>query len=191
MTSAVGSTFDVVEWFYERAMEDGDYIQPMKLQRLLFLAQAYWAVSSRGGRLMPAVFVADKLGPIEPNVHRVLELGRPRMEARPIPKDVLDFLDSVWRKFGVHTAEHLGKMVLGHAPVLAAIRAGVGAEITLDAMHAFYGAAKRQREMGSAAAPPPVEQVVRPRMLRSQSGKAVAVSRWTPGKKASSTKPSP
>ena len=58
--SAVSSTFDVVVWFTDRALNDGEYLQPTKLHRLMYLAQGYFAVAYRGEKLMPATFVVDR-----------------------------------------------------------------------------------------------------------------------------------
>ena len=33
------SVFDVAEWFLDTALNDGEYLQPMKMQYLMFLSQ--------------------------------------------------------------------------------------------------------------------------------------------------------
>ena len=45
MTPAVQSSFDVAYWFFDRALNENEYIQPQKLHRLMFLAPAYFAVA--------------------------------------------------------------------------------------------------------------------------------------------------
>ena len=54
MSPAVDSTLDVVFWFIDRGMADREYLQPQKLHRLLYLAQAYFAIANYGRKLMPA-----------------------------------------------------------------------------------------------------------------------------------------
>ena len=180
---AAPSSFDIAYWFIDRALDDNEYLQPQKLHRLMYLAQAYFAVAYQGRMLMPAVFVADPFGPIEPNVFRACALQRPPIEARALPQIITHFLDGVWRRFGHHSAEFLSRQVNGHPPYGAALAVGAGSEITLDAMVAFYG--KKQPPMsdeaaGGPAAPPPVDQVLRPRLMRSQDGSPVSVRKWMP-----------
>ena len=56
--SASESVFDVAEWFLDTALNDGEYLQPMKMQYLMFLAQGYYAALTKGQRLIPSVFIA-------------------------------------------------------------------------------------------------------------------------------------
>lgn len=174
MPAAVDSSLDVVYWFLNRAMAEREHLQPQKLHRLLFLAQAYYAVAYYGRKLMPTVFVADELGPVEPTVFRLLETGLPQIEPRAIPDHVDHFLDSVWRRFGPHSVDHLSRLVKGHAPYVEAWRRGRRAEISLEAMRRFYS------PQSPTDGAPPVSQVLRPRLMRSQTGKPVAVRKWMP-----------
>lgn len=194
---AVGSSFDVAYWLIDRALNDNEYLQPQKLHRLMFLAQAYFAVAYRGRMLMPAVFVADPFGPIEPNVFRACAIQRPPIEPAPLPDAVTHFLDSVWRRFGHHAAEFLNKQVSNHPPYAEAYALGPGSEITVKAMMAFYGQKPPAEASAGASAgapagasagttvntPPSVTQVMRPRVMRSQSGKPVSVQKWMPSPK--------
>ncbi|PKU21436.1 hypothetical protein CWS72_26810 [Telmatospirillum siberiense] len=186
---AAPSSFDIAYWFIDRALDDNEYLQPQKLHRLMYLAQAYFAVAYHGRMLMPAVFVADEFGPIEPNVFRACAIQRPPIEAKALPDIVTHFLDGVWRRFGQHSAEHLNRQVNGHPPYGAALAAGAGSEIPLKAMVAFYGKKpptvpeEQASTAMSAAAPPPVEQVLRPRVMRSQNGAPVSVQKWMPPSK--------
>ena len=59
--TAVESCFEIAFWFLDRALNDGEYLQPPKLQRLMYLAQAYFAVVQNGAKLMPATFVAHDM----------------------------------------------------------------------------------------------------------------------------------
>jgi len=56
-----------------------------------------------------------------------------------------------------------------------------GTEITLISMVKFYGA-KRSDSAARAAGAPNLEQVVKPKILRTQDGKAVTVKAWMPKK---------
>lgn len=178
--SAVPSTFDVVVWFTDRALNDGEYLQPTKLHRLMYLAQGYFAVAFRGQKLMPATFVAEGGGPVEPDVWRVYASGRPYIESVPPPERVEQFLDSIWRRFGSHSADYLGNLILGHPPFQAALAEGQRSEIAMAEVAAFL--AKPPAARGRVPGQPGVEDVLRPRTAVSATGKAVSVRRWTPGR---------
>jgi len=181
-SAAVDSSFDVAYWFVDRALNDDEYIQPQKLHRLMFLSQAYFAVAYHGRPLMPAVFVADQFGPIEPNVFRACSIQRPPIETVPLSEAVSQFLDSVWRRFGSQSANSLSTLVNSHPPYQDAITKGPRSEITLASMIKFYGRknAATEQTRGPVFEAPPLEQVVRPKIMVSQSGKPVAVKKWAP-----------
>lgn len=176
------SVFDVAFWLIDRALDDGEYLQPQKLQRLLFLAQAYYAVMAKGDKLMPCVFIASGMGPLEPSSWRAFEHGRPKVDYQKIPQDVQPFLDSLWRKFSPHSADYLNKLVCSHPPYQEAFAQGRRSEITLEAMVAYYGRKPTQNQPGLKDAPP-IDRVLRPRVMRSQTGKPVSVTSWTPKRK--------
>jgi len=74
MAAEVNNAFDVAFFFADTALAENEYLQPQKLQGLLFLSQAYFAVAFEGRKLMPAVFVADERRPLEPKrLHGVFQ----------------------------------------------------------------------------------------------------------------------
>jgi len=177
--TAVLSTFDIVAWLKDRALNDGEYLQPVKMHHLLFLAQAYYSVAYPGYKLAPATFVADEKGPIEPDVWRVFSSGRPYVENEPLPDRVEHFLDSIWRRFGAHSVDYLADLLKGQSPYRDAFDSAPSSEISLKSMIAFYGKAKKQKAIKPTGAPD-VDDVLRPRTMRSASGKPVSVQRWNP-----------
>ena len=175
MSAAIDTAVDVALWFADQALNGNEYLQPQKLQRLLFLSQAYYAVAFGGRKLMPAIFVADEMGPIEPNVFKVFVNGRPDVESDLfLPEQAEQFLTMIWRRFGHHSAEHLTRLAKESEAYQRALKKGRRTEITIDAMRLSFGQAKDT---------PSVEQIVRPKMLRSQTGKTVTVKSWTPSLK--------
>lgn len=180
---AVASTFDVVYWFIDQALNDAEYLRPLKLQRLLFMAQSYYAVSNKGRRLMPAIFIAHETGPVEPNIFRLFESEqRPYIDARMVNGEVEEFLMNIWRRFGPHSGEHLTRTIMQHPPFLDAYANAPGTEITLISMVKYYGT-KRSDSKARASGAPNVDQVVRPKVLRTQDGKNVTVQSWMPKKR--------
>jgi uncharacterized phage-associated protein len=183
-SAAVESSFDVGYWFVDRALNENEYIQPQKMHRLMFLAQAYFAVAYQGRALMPAIFVADQLGPIEPNMFRACALQRPAIDVIPVSVMVDQFLDSIWRRFGPLSADSLSRHVNGHPPYQTALAKGLKTEITLASMIEFYGRkASNDPDKSERIGAPPVDQVLRPRVMVSQTGKPVSVGRWVPKSK--------
>ena len=175
MPADIETAVDVAIWFADQALNHNEYLQPQKLQRLLYLAQGYYVVAFKGRTLMPAVFVAEEAGPIEPNIFKVFAKGRPDVDTNLfLPEHAEAFLHSIWRRFGHHSAETLTRMAKETEAYRKALKRGPRSDITLDAMRLSFA-------RGEEA--PDLKQVVRPKMMRSQTGKPVAVKSWTPGTK--------
>lgn len=177
MRADVKSAFDVAFWFADTALEQNEYLQPQKLQRLLFLAQGYYAVLHNGRKLMPAVFVADELGPMEPNIYAGFSRGRPNIDVELfIPHEIDGYLTSLWRRFGHASMERLNQITKGTSAYKQARAKGARTEITLDAMRLSFVRAENT---------PGVQQVVKPKVFVTQTGKPVQVKAWDPGAKNS------
>ncbi len=82
-----------------------------------------------------------------------------------IPSDVEDFLENIWRRFGHHSAEHLTRLV----------KKSPRAEITLTAMRLAFTRAEKT---------PDLNQVVRLKVMRPQSGRPVGVANWCPKRRS-------
>lgn len=167
MPAAVRTAFDVAFWFADRGLDENIYVQPLHLQRLMFLAQAHYAALHGGRALMPAAFVADELGPIEANVYATFADGRPRVVTdRFLPDPVVALLDWVWRRYAHQSADTLVRRI-NESPALTNARGrGPRALISLADM-------ARTAEAWTAAMAKGPERVA-----RNQSGKAVTVGRW-------------
>lgn len=176
------SAFDVCFWLVHRAQQDGEHLQPQKLQRLLYLAQAYYGAASRGQKLMPCIFVTSVFGPIEPSTWRAFEHGPPQVDWQGIPETQKHFLDSLWRRFGAHSVEHLNRLTTSHLPYQKALEDGKRSEIPFEVMTEYYGRKPDSGEASDRYAAPGVDSVLRPRVMRSHKGKPVSVHRWAPTK---------
>lgn len=185
------SAFDVAVWLNNRAYEDGEYLQPQKLHRLMYLAQAYYGAASRGQKLMPCVFVTSTFGPIEPALWRAFENGIIRVNSQTVPSTQAHFLDSLWRRFGAHSVDHLTRMTVMHQPYQTALKDGKRSEISFEAMVEYYGRKPNEREaLDERIVAPSIDNVLRPRVMRSHKGKPVNVHRWVPTKVVSTKPPS-
>lgn len=173
MQTAVESAFDIALWFVDTALEQNEYLQPQKLHRLMFLSQAYYSVAFDGQKLMPAVFIAEDMGPIEPNIFKAFHKGRPEIEADLfLTEDVEDFLDNLWRRFGHHSPDRLTRMCKETMAFKQALKKGRRTEIPLRAMQLSFARAEET---------PSLQQIIKPKLMRSQTGRPVAVKRWVPG----------
>jgi uncharacterized phage-associated protein len=161
---AARTALDVAIWFLDRARADDSHLPFQTLHRLLYLAQSHFAAEV-GGMLMPAIFLAEDGGPIEPNLQRLLADGRPdEIMVDTLIGRVRDFLASVWDRYAHMPIERLNDLA---AKNKAYMEAGRGQIIDIAAMAAAV----------SAVAPPPPQPV---RVLRTQNGAPVAVRAWTP-----------
>lgn len=143
---AVESTIDVALWFINRASAEDSYIQAQKLQRLLYLAQGCYAQENYGRKLMPATFVTHDMGPVEPNVFRVFEVGRPQIDYVPPAAEVADFLERMWRRFAIHPVERLNTLVIGQAAYRNAAAGGMREEIPHDALIEAFKSPEQKKE---------------------------------------------
>lgn len=172
MRPAAATSLDVAIWFFERARAEDTYLQPRKLQCLLFLGQAHYAASFSGRRLMPSVFVFDDGGPMDPNVYRAFENGRPDFTVTPLSDTVTAFLDAIWRRYRTADPLRLDHVIASHGKAEGAIQRRDGSEVTLAAMRRMFSFDEN--------APPSATQ---PKVMRLHTGKKVTVKKWTPARK--------
>lgn len=174
MQAAVDTMFDVAAWFMDHALNDNEYLQPMKMHRLLFLSQAYFGIAYHGRKLAPGTFVADEMGPIEPHVFRAFEQGRPSFYLNTtLPGPVETFLEGIWRRFGSYSADKLTDITKKTPAYQKAISKGKRAEIPFDHMMKSFQKSKDA---------PTVDKVMKPRILKAQDGRPVQVtSSWATG----------
>lgn len=168
---AARTAFDIAVWLLDRARADDMHLPLQKLHRLLFIAQAAYAgrADDTGGLLMPAVFVADEIGPIEPNLERLMVDGRPEeLPAEALSRGAADFMEDIWRRFAHMPTERLNGLVVKNPAYAAALAAGRGTVIA-------------QSSMAGSFTPAPAKIAEDVRMLRSQNGSPVAVRAWRPG----------
>lgn len=173
MRAILDSAFTAAFWFADKALSRNEYLQPQKLQRLLFLAQACHAALYPGRTLMPAVFVADDAGPVEPNLYLALAQGRPALAIdAPIPDEAESLLDDIWRRFGPFSCDHLGRLTREMPAYTQARQRGERTEISVESM---------RRSIVGSGVPGGGDPLGRPKFLRTQTGKHVRVRSWMPG----------
>ena len=175
MPADVSNAFDVAFWFADTALNENEYLQSQKLQRLLFIAQSYYCIVQKGRKLMPAIFVADETGPMEPNVYMAFSRGRPDIDAEIfLPYEVEEFLSDIWLRFGHMPIERLDTITKETSAFKNALKRGPRAEMNLKEMGVSF---LENREAPAAS------EVTSQKVLRTQSGKPVQVKAWVPGAK--------
>lgn len=137
----------VADYFILQAREAGDPITPLKLQKLVYYAQA-WHLALHGDPLVNDRFEAWVHGPVCPNLYsRFRGYGwqpiADEVDAPELAADVVEFLDDVWDAYGSFTAVALERMTHAERPWLDA-RGGLpadessNAEIPQKAMRDYY-----------------------------------------------------
>ena len=172
MRPAVPTSFDIAIWFLDRARAEDTYLQPRFLQCLLFLAQAHYAGAYEGRALMPSYFVMDDSGPMDPNVHKALQNGRPELEANELGPEIVKFLTAVWSRYRRTDALRLDQLIARRGMDEEAVCNRDFTEITLSAMQRMFGGG------GTANNSAPG-----PKLAETASGRKVTVTKWSPNRK--------
>ena len=175
MPADVSNAFDVAFYFVDTAFAEDTHLQPQKLQSLMFLSQSYYTVAFEGRKLMPAVFVADERGPLEPNIYMAFSKGRPDLDRDYfLLPEVEKFLSAIWRRFSNHSTEKITNMVKKTEAYKLAKKRGDRAEIMLKDMQNSFSHGHIEAN---------VDSLIKPRVYRTQSGRPVTVKAWKPGDK--------
>jgi hypothetical protein len=121
---------------------------------------------------MPAVFVADEMGPLEPNIHLSFSKGSPDVDVNVfLPQDVENFLRSIWGRFAHYDMERLNEITNETAAYKEARKRGDRGEIPLKAMCLSFAKNETSHD---------VQSILKPKIMRTQTGKPVIVKAWNP-----------
>ncbi len=134
----VQSTLDVALWLFDQSRRDDIHMPAQKLQRLLWLAQAIYAAEYHGRMLMPATFVADQTGPMEPTVFHIFEDSRPPIAAGKLVPEAENFLRRIWRKYGHHSPDYLNRMLQNNEVYRRHYRKEPGTVIPFEAIKRHF-----------------------------------------------------
>ena len=108
---AVPVTYEIARWFLDRARASDGHLPAQKLQNLLYLACVQYERRNGGRPLSSFSFIATEMTVVDPNLYRLLEEGRPKVRAEPVPSTVEALLDEVWTRYSHFTVEHLNTVV--------------------------------------------------------------------------------
>ena len=149
----------VANWFLHAIDRDaGDTITHLKLQKLLYFAQA-WFLANNGKPLFSEDFQAWAHGPVLRSIFDQYKdaswqpIAAPAVESK-LPADVQQYLAEVFEVYGKYSAKHLERLTHDHKPWKAA-RDGLPPEarceriIPKQAMRDFYGKKIKKSWSGS------------------------------------------
>lgn len=103
--SKLDNVIDLAYWFLYKAAENNCKLSNQKLQFLVFVSQFKYAEKFAMQPLVPAVFVCSDSGIYEPNLQKILYLGRPYMPAPSFSQEINSFLESLWNEFSSYSNE--------------------------------------------------------------------------------------
>ncbi len=152
------TAFEIATWFINRVHKDedyGEYITPLKLQKLLYYAQS-WYLVYYDKPLFEEKILAWVHGPVVEEVYQ--KYKNKKWENLPVEnldssfdKDTKDYLESVYRHYGGYRAKELEEMTHKEDPWVQA-RKGISPELSCDeeidiqTMKKFYGQRLEKKE---------------------------------------------
>jgi hypothetical protein len=101
----------------------------------------HYAAAYGGRRLMPSVLVIDDAGPLDPNLYRMFENGRPQVTTFPLDEAIVVFLDVVWRRYHDEDTLRPEQKISRAGTNGKTVQLRKGAEITTAVMGRVFGAA--------------------------------------------------
>lgn len=140
MPPAIRSSLDLAAWYLARAAADRVKLSAPKLHQLLYLAQALYAATQKGRKLIPATFLAGAEGPLEPTVADALRRGLGNVENCSLEKPLELMLTALWQQYGALPGVALSRMIASDGAWSASLAIAVEAEIPLAAMGGSYRA---------------------------------------------------
>ena len=191
---AIRSSLGLASWFLAKAAADRRRLTPAKLQQLLYLAQALFAATQSGRKLIPATFLAGADGPYEPTVADALARTIGDIEKQPQDKALEVMLAALWQQYGGLPAAALSRMIGGDGAWKAAFDQGLDSEIPVERMAEAYramltraaapNAAPRPARAAAIEAAAEAKQVSRPPLEPTAAIRMTmdgrTVTRWAP-----------
>ena len=166
---------DIAIWFLDRARAEDTYLQPRKLQCLLFLAQAHFSAAHDGHCLIPAFFVIDECGPLDPNVYCALQNGRPDIEKTPPSAVIAKFLDAIWTRYKNADALRLDQLIARRGIDEQAVSDRDRSEVTSQVTKRMFGSGNGTEN-----------KITTPTLAETATGRKVTITKWTPARKKTS-----
>ncbi|MBR6060810.1 MAG: DUF4065 domain-containing protein [Spirochaetales bacterium] len=142
------SALDVAKYLLYIAFQNGDTITNLKMQKLLYYAQAWYMVNNEGKLLFADDIQAWKYGPVVPVVYQYfkeynsypIHYDISEDDIANVPQHEREFLDEFAVEFFSVSATELVSMTHNEAPWKTAYAKGINAVIDTNEMYNFYKA---------------------------------------------------
>lgn len=139
----------IAKFFINQASENSigengekEGITNLKLQKILYFAQAYFLTSKMKKNIFSENIEAWKYGPVIPSVYHEFKAKGNKSIVHTydinIDSDDEEILKEVWDIFGQYSASHLVDMTHSHAPWKEAFAKGENTVITTKSMRDYY-----------------------------------------------------
>lgn len=142
----------IADWFIVRSREVGDPITNLKLQKLVYYAQA-WYVALYDKPLVRDEFQAWLHGPVSPRLYHRFKAARWRpiedeITEPELPPEVKEHLEEIMEQYGGFSAWDLERLTHTETPWIEARKdvpsdANCENPISLDAMRSYYSSLLR------------------------------------------------
>lgn len=151
------SSLKVANLFLSWANKDGDLITNLKIQKLLYYAQA-WHLVYFNRPLFREPIEAWDFGPVVDNVYQAfktfgcnaIKYKNTRKESKVFTNNQLEFLRSCYETFIKFSANELVNMTHGEDPWREAFKKGRSADIDHKSMKDYYSKLLKVRKNGKA-----------------------------------------
>ena len=142
------SALDVAKYLLYVAFQNGDTITNLKMQKLLYYAQAWYMVNNEGTPLFSDEIQAWQYGPVVPSVYQFFkEYNSYPIDCSVTKEDIAiigeherDFLDEFAIEYFSMSATELVSMTHNEAPWKRAYEKGSNTKIDTMDMYKFYKA---------------------------------------------------
>lgn len=128
--------------YFLKLSDEEEAISNLKLQKLLYYAQGFYAALYNGTRLFPDQIRAWAHGPVVPEVYRRFKehgangIPRPKdFDLREIDEDTSLLLEEIWRAYGQFSAWRLREMTHQEPPWQ---KTPQNEEITIENLEAYF-----------------------------------------------------
>ena len=169
--SAMHSVHDIADYFIRHADAHGQQVRHMKLQRLCYYAQGFYAALYEGSPLFQERLEAWQYGPVVPELHERLDrhgsspvtIDAAASEPSPLPRGVMDYLDLVIARLGGYGDWDLAHATCQEDPwrdARSRMADGGDGEISVRALYGWFLPRAHEISVKEAPAVPSRERIL-------------------------------
>ncbi len=135
---AISDAFHAAWWFMNQARFENSAMPAMKIHALLYLTQGSFAALNHGRMFMPCQFIIHQNLPVEPHIHRLMDMNEWKYQEANIPSEYLSFMQRVWARFDPLPMDFLRRKIERQSIVIAAMVEGDGALIEFSDIAQYF-----------------------------------------------------